>query len=110
MGMGNLAGFIPQVATLPANPALPVVTHLVISSTSNWGAYGMIAALSRLVGRDLLPGLEEEGALIRRMVDLGAVDGVVGVSQYSVDAMSIEGHGQALSSLHTLLAAEGILP
>ena len=108
IGMGNLADVIPQVDTLPDNPAITGTTHLVISSTSNWGGYGLVAALSRLIGRNLLPDLEEESALIRRMGDLGAVDGVVGASQHSVDAMSLEEHGRALSSLHNLLTEEGI--
>jgi hypothetical protein len=108
IGMGNLAPYIPQVTSLPDNPATTGATHLVISSTSNWGGYGLVAALSRMAGRVLLPDPEEETALIRRMVDLGAVDGVVGASQYSVDAMSVAEHGQALSSLHDLLAEEGI--
>ena len=108
IGMGNLATYIPQVATLPDRPATTRTAHLVISSTSNWGGYGLVAALSRLASRDLLPGLEEEEALIRQMVELGAVDGVVGESQDSVDAMSIEEHGKALFSLHNLLREEGI--
>ena len=110
IGMGNLAQFIPHVATLPANPATTTTTHLVISSTSNWGGYGLVAALSRLAGRDLMPSLEEEASLIRRMVDLGAVDGVTGQAHYSVDGMDIETHGQALSRLHDLLAQEGMSP
>ena len=108
IGMGNLATYIPQVATLPDRPATTCTAHLVISSTSNWGGYGLVAALSRLASRDLLPGLEGEEALIRRMVELGAVDGVLGEKQYSVDAMSIEEHGKALNSLHNLLSEEGI--
>ena len=108
IGMGNLAPIIPMVATLPDNPAITGVTHLVIASTSNWGAYGLVAALSRLVGRDLLPDPDDEARLIRGMVDLGARDGVNGLSQYSVDAMDMEEHGEALSLLHNLLAGEGI--
>ena len=46
--------------------------------------------------------------MIREMVKLGAVDGVVGESRHSVDAMSIEEHGTALDSLHKLLSEEGI--
>ena len=108
IGMGNLAQFIPTVPTLPANPAMTRTTHLVISSTSNWGAYGLLAALSRLTGRDLLPNEDEEAALIRRMVDLGAVDGVLGVSQYSVDGMDVKEHGEALRLLRNLVADERI--
>ena len=70
----------------------------------------MVAALSLLVGRDLLPRQEEEANLIRRMVDLGAVDGVTGKADYSVDSMDLVTHSQALSRLHELLAQKGILP
>ena len=108
IGMGNLAQFIPGVETLPRNPSTTTTTHLVISSTSNWGGYGLVAALSLLVGRDLLPRQEEEANLIRRMVDLGAVDGVTGKADYSVDSMDLVTHSQALSRLHELLAQKGI--
>ena len=104
IGMGNLAQFIPAVPTLPVNPAVTRTTQLVISSTSNWGAYGLVAALSQLTGRDLLPDEEEEAVLIRRMVDLGAVDGVLGVSQYSVDGMELQEYGEALRLLRSLVA------
>ena len=108
IGMGNLADAIPSVPNLPADPSTTRTTHLVISSTSNWGGYGLVAALSRLAGRNLLPQLEEEAGQVREMIDLGAVDGVLGTHQYSVDSMNIEEHGQALSLLHNLLANEGI--
>ena len=101
--MGNLAEYIPQVAKLPSDPATTGTTHLVISSTSNWGGYGLLAAMSRRVAHNLLPDPDEEAALIRRMVDLGAVDGVTGLSEYSVDGMSLDDHGAALRGLHSLL-------
>ncbi len=104
IGMGNLAEYVPRVPSLPSRPAATCTTHLVISSTSNWGGYGLVAALSLLVGRNLLPNLEDEEALIRRLVDLGAVDGVTGESRYSVDAMTLEEHGRALWGLHRLVA------
>ena len=110
IGMGNLYEHIPNVENFPADPATTRTTHLVISSTSNWGAYGVVAALSLLAGRNLLPDLAEEEVLIRHMVDLGAVDGVMGTSRYSVDTMELEEHGKALSQLKALLAEEGISP
>ena len=108
IGMGNLSQYIPNIPTLPANPAVTTTTHLILASTSNWGGYGLVAALSRLAGRNLLPDPDDEATLIRRMVDMGAVDGVTGEAQYSVDGMSIEEHGHALSRLHDLLNAEGV--
>lgn len=105
IGMGNLAEFIPQVPSLPEEPAHTTTNHLVISSTSNWGGYGLVAALSRSLRRDLLPDPREEDALIRDMVGLGAVDGVVGASQVTVDGMTLEEHGRALVALRDLLAS-----
>ena len=108
IGMGNLAEYIPQVAKLPSDPATTGTTHLVISSTSNWGGYGLLTALSRRVGRNLLPNPDEEAALIRRIVDMGAVDGVTGLSEYSVDSMNLDEHGAALRGLHALLTEWGV--
>ena len=108
IGMGNVAEFVPQVGTLVEHPAVTKTTKLIISSTSNWGGYGLVAAISRQVDRNLLPIPDEETDLITRMVDLGAVDGVVGKSQYAVDAMDLDTHGQALLNLRALLDDEGV--
>ena len=61
-----------------------------MTSVSNWGGYGLAAALSILAGKDLLPSREEEAGLIQRMVDRGAVDGkhmkpICGVDGYTLD-------------------------
>ena len=104
IGMGNLAEVIPQIPTLPPLPAITGTTHLVISSTSNWGGYGVIASLSLLTSRNLLPDPEEEDDLIRMIVDMGAVDGVTGQALYSVDGMDMKQHGEALLALHEIVA------
>jgi hypothetical protein len=99
IGMGNLVEFIPAVDTLPDDPAVTKVDRLIISSVSNWGGYGLVAALSRLAGRDLLPDLEEETRLIERAVDLGAVDGTTGEQKYYVDGFTTEENGRVLEQL-----------
>ena len=110
IGMGNLAQQIPGVETLPDNPAATRVSKLVICSVSNWGGYGLAASLSRLAGRNLLPSIDEESALLRRTVDLGAVDGFTAESRYYVDGFSLEENGELLARLHQLLAEEGVPP
>ena len=103
IGMGNLAEFIPAVDTLPDDPAVTRVDRLVISSVSNWGGYGLVAALSLLAGRNLLPDVEEETRLIERAVDIGAVDGTTGEQKYHVDGFTAEENGQVLEQLHRLV-------
>ena len=100
IGMGNLAEHIPPVDRLPDEPAISTVDRLVIASVSNWGGYGLVAALSRLVGRNLLPSVEEDARLIAEMVDDGAVDGGSGQNRYYVDNFTLEENAELLRLLH----------
>jgi hypothetical protein len=99
IGMGNLAEQIPSIDTLPDDPAITQVNKLIIASVSNWGGYGLIAALSLLVGRNLLPSVQEEEEVIRGMVDKGAVDGISAQQIYAVDGFPLDENRQALESL-----------
>jgi hypothetical protein len=104
IGMGNLAEIIPTIERLPKDPAVTKVDRLIIASVSNWGGYGLVAALSRLMGRNLLPSVEEDEGLIRRMVEAGAVDGTSGENKYYVDNFTLEQNGKLLAQLHKLVA------
>ena len=104
IGMGNLVEHIPAVDTLPDDPAVTKVDRLIISSVSNWGGYGLVAALSLLASRDLLPDLEDETRLIERAVDLGAVDGTTGEQKYYVDGFTTEENGLVLEQLRRYVA------
>ena len=68
----------------------------------------MLAALSRLTGRNLLPQPAGESACIRRLVALGAVDGVTGVADCTVDSFTLSENTEVLERLNALLAADGI--
>lgn len=108
IGMGNLAQEIPQFDTLPCDPAVTCVDKLVIASVSNWGGYGLVAALSLLVGKNLLPSVQEEEDMIRGMVDAGAVDGVSGNKAYTVDAFPLSENRHVLEALHAVLSQHGL--
>ena len=108
IGMGNLASRISQAAALPDEPAVTRTTRLVIASVANWGAYGVVAALSRLTRRNLLPSPADESACIRRLVSLGAVDGVTGAADCTVDSFTLSENTAILERLNGLLEAEGI--
>ncbi len=103
IGMGNLADVIPGVDRLPDDPAIAKVDRLVLASVSNWGGYGLVTALSRLVGRDLMPTAEEDERLIRSMVDAGAVDGTTGENKYYVDGFTLEHNSAVLERLRGLV-------
>ena len=110
IGMGSLHDQIAAAAALPSEPAVTPVSRLVIASVSNWGVYGLIAALSQLANRNLLPTVEAEESVIRQMVDRGAVDGMAAQQVYRVDGFPLKENSQTLSRLHALLAQEGMSP
>ena len=110
IGMGNLASVIPGVPTLVRDPCVTRTTRLVISSVSNWGGYGLVAALSRQKGKDLLPSVEAEQDLVKSVVDMGAVDGMSTRSEYKVDGFTLEENSRTVAELHLLLAQEGLAP
>ena len=108
IGMGNVASVIPAVPSLIRMPCVTTTTKLIIGSVSNWGGYGLVAALSKLTGRNLLPSVEVEQDLIKRTVDMGAVDGISNKSEYKVDSFTLEENGQTLTQLHEFLSQQGI--
>jgi hypothetical protein len=104
IGMGNLAAHMPSVDTLPDLPATTCTTHLVIASVANWGAYGVVAALSALMNQNLLPTPAAETALIQQAVAFGAVDGTTSTRTPTVDGFSLAENEAVLARLHGLLA------
>lgn len=108
IGMGNLAKEVTEVPTLVKIPCVTQVSKLVISSVSNWGGYGLAASISKLSGRNLLPSIADEQDLVRRTVDLGAVDGMSAKQEYKVDGFTLEENSQTLQRLHDYLAGEGV--
>ncbi|GIT42670.1 MAG: hypothetical protein Ct9H300mP11_06060 [Chloroflexota bacterium] len=70
-----------------------------IASVSNWGGYGLVAALSQITSKNLLPSVESETAMLRGMVDSGVVDGTTGEAVPTVDNFSAEENGALLARL-----------
>ena len=108
IGMGLLRDAIPTFPRLPQEPAWTACNELIITSVSNWGGWGLAAALSRLTGKNLLPSVEVESERIRKCVEMGVVDGFTGEAKESVDGFPLDEYNQTLSQLHELLAKEGI--
>jgi hypothetical protein len=77
--------------------------HLVVAGTSNWGAWGVAAHLGLTTGRALLHTPAEEARLTRAMVRAGAVDGLTGARQPSVDSLPLGLHQALLATLRGLV-------
>jgi hypothetical protein len=108
IGMGNLAPVIPLIAPVAGQPCVTKTTRLIISSVSNWGAWGLVATISKLKGRNLLLSVDEGRELLASAVALGAVDGVNGRRGGSVDGFPAEENDRVLGEMHAWLARHGV--
>jgi len=110
IGMGVVRARLRRLGPLATRIASVVaVDHLVVAGVSNWGGYGVVAALSRLAGRDLLHTPELERRLVEACVAAGASDGVTRRREPTVDGLPIEAHA-AVVELLRWAACSGIIP
>lgn len=103
IGMGLLHEQILKYPELHPKPAYTACDRLVIASCSNWGAWGLIAALSNLTETNLLPTIEEETDRIDKCVELGVVDGFTGEVKPYVDGFPLKEYLSPLEQLHELI-------
>ncbi len=108
IGMGSVATAIPLVMPLAGPPSVTATTRLVIASVSNWGAWGVIAAMSKLKQQNLLPTVPEARDLLLQTVALGAVDGTTGKRTDSVDGFPLKDNDRVLAEMHRWLSRHGI--
>jgi hypothetical protein len=108
IGMGSARAQLARSGRLMARIASVVpVDHLVVAGTSNWGAYGVVAALERLHERLLLHTGAIEHQLIGRCVGAGAVDGITRRSESTVDGLGAEIHAGIVELLHAAARRPG---
>jgi D-glutamate cyclase len=109
IGMGAVRAKIARLDPLRARIATVVrVDHLVVAGVSNWGGYGVVAALGRLTGNDLLHTPETERRLIAACVAVGACDGVTRRREPTVDSLGADTHA-AVVDLLRLASRSGIM-
>jgi hypothetical protein len=87
LGMGALSGYLAELGI--EDPVATSVDYLVVATVSNWGAYGVVAYLGQLAGRDLLPTDAEESSALDLLVLHGAVDGMTGKAEAGVDGFPL---------------------
>jgi hypothetical protein len=107
--MGAARARFARLGRLEARIASVVgVDHLVVAGVSNWGGYGVTAALSRLAGQELLHTAEQERRLVEACVAAGAADGVTRRRVATVDGLPLATHA-AIVELLRWAARSGII-
>lgn len=82
--------------------------HLLVAGTSNWGALGLVAALSSAKDRPQTPvelSLGFSRAAVRGCIDGGGIDGVTRLPQETVDGLTPECYEAVLRQLASITAA-----
>ena len=103
IGMGNLAPHVLNVPSLVDSPCTTTTSELIISSVSNWGAYGLVTAISKLTNLDLLISVEEEQSLVKKASEMGAVDSISLKTEPRVDGFDLDSNSGTLNTLHKFL-------
>jgi hypothetical protein len=71
-------------------PSVVSCDFLIPATVSNWGAYGLLTALSIYNKINLLPSFLEVSKYLHFIVDQGASDGIKGKANYSVDGFDLQ--------------------
>ena len=111
VGMGKLPpGLVAN--SVPNGAGIACVTscdHLVVAGVSNWGAYGLMAALA-VLRDDWSPTIarfltaERDRAVTQAIVEkAGAVDGVTARREATVDGLGPEVHGKLIDDLRRIV-------
>jgi hypothetical protein len=86
VGMGNIET---RLASLAITPSQTTCDELVVATVSNWGVYGVIAEMSRLMGEDLFRLFDPE-QIAAYLVANGSLDGVTWKPSSSEDGFPLE--------------------
>ena len=99
IGMGNVTD---ALGALDIVPSITTCDELVIASVSNWGVYGVIAAMCSLLNQDLFDLLEPE-PIANFLAANGCVDGVTQRMEVSEDGFPIEVSQDLIRQLRRLV-------
>lgn len=107
IGMGNISQTVKENIALGEKIASRIeVDQLFVSTVSNWGAYGILSALSILEETHLIHDGNLERELIEKCVDSGARDGVTKDSHRSIDGIPCYIHEKVADMFHYLVERE----
>ncbi len=111
VGMGKAIEAVKR--HIPHGPIIACATvtdNLIVAGVSNWGGYALACAVLAARGeRSLLgeaaPDVARERATLALSLEAGAIDGVLGKPEMSVDGMAFDrDHAQLIGDLHHELA------
>jgi hypothetical protein len=105
IGMGNVIDRVrSDVKNGPTIGCVVRCDHLIVAGVSNWGAYGLAAALAVLTGKLLLPSAAQAEQDLRDIVAAGSCDGHTFRNEATVDGQSLADNLALLEEIRALVA------
>jgi hypothetical protein len=101
VGFGKFAQALRERGITPW-PSGSVVEELIIASVSNWGGYALAAAIAWAAGVPADRVLPDSGQLARRverLMESGAVDGMSGLSERTIDGRDLDAENGVIEEL-----------
>ncbi len=90
LGMGNVSLLVDEHIAPGRAFSCSVKSDICIcAGVSNWAGYALAALLSRIAGTNLMPEIPLFDSMISGIVKAGAVDGVTGLREETVDGLDI---------------------
>ena len=86
IGMGNLQT---RLAAMDIIPSVTLCDELVIASVSNWGVYGVIGVMSKLLKEDLFEHIDPE-SIAHFLMANGCVDGITHRPESTEDGFPLQ--------------------
>ncbi len=88
LGMGRVSNAVDEFVSFDRPYSCQTTAmYLICSGVSNWAGYGMAALLSAMVGENLMQSPEKLEMMLDAIVYAGAVDGVSGKQEATVDGL-----------------------
>ena len=101
IGMGNLNKEL-IAEKIDIIPSITKAKHIILGTTTNWGTYGLIIALSKLSKKKLIE--IDEKKILQKAVDFGAVDGITKKRELSYDTFGYKQNEEIINSLNKLIS------
>lgn len=104
LGTGKLFNVTRRVVDHGEDIAAAQTADITLASgVSNWWGWGIAAIASVYLNRNVLPDEHEERAVLRAILDAGAVDGITKRSEESIDNIDIDKHIALLNKVHSIV-------
>ncbi|MBN2651689.1 MAG: DUF4392 domain-containing protein [Spirochaetales bacterium] len=103
LGMGNVRRDVETYIAPYRDYSCQIVSdYCVCAGVSNWAGYAVAGLLALLAKRHLMPSFDAFDAMFDKIVGAGAVDGVSGVQETTVDGLLRKWEDRIYSSMHAL--------